>query len=143
LLKAQSTEKNLKFEMDIPEHLPVIEADRTEMEQLFTNLVSNSIKYNVKNGKVVISVKPDGNFLHITVTDTGIGIDGENIPFVFDEFYRVYSPETRYITGTGLGLSIAKKIVESHFGHIAINSKTGKGTTFTVMLPIQQGEEPK
>ncbi|MCX5805838.1 MAG: response regulator [Proteobacteria bacterium] len=143
LLKVQGTAKNLKFEMDIPEHLPLIEADRTEMEQLFTNLVSNAIKYNVKNGKVMINVRPDGNFLHIAVADTGIGIDEENLPCIFDEFYRVCGPETRYVTGTGLGLSIVKKIVESHFGHITIDSKIGKGTAFTVMLPIQHIKESK
>jgi PAS domain S-box-containing protein len=143
LLKVQGTAKDLKFEMDIPEHLPLIEADRTEMEQLFTNLVSNAIKYNVKKGKVMVKARPDGNFLHITVADTGIGIDDESLPCIFDEFYRVCGPETRYVTGTGLGLSIVKKIVESHFGHIAIDSKIGKGTTFTVMLPIQQGKESK
>jgi PAS domain S-box-containing protein len=141
LLKVQGTAKDLKFEMDIPEHLPLIEADRTEMEQLFTNLVSNAIKYNVKNGQVMISALPDGNFLHITVADTGIGIDEENLPCIFDEFYRVCGAETRYVTGTGLGLSIVKKIVESHFGHIKIDSKIGKGTVFIVMLPIQQGKE--
>jgi two-component system, OmpR family, phosphate regulon sensor histidine kinase PhoR len=141
LLKVQGTAKNLKFETDVPEQLPLIEADRTEMEQLFTNLVSNAIKYNVKNGKVMINVTPDGNFLHITVADTGIGIDEENLPCIFDEFYRVCGAETRYVTGTGLGLSIVKKIVESHFGHITIDSKIGKGTAFTVMLPIHKGKE--
>jgi two-component system, OmpR family, phosphate regulon sensor histidine kinase PhoR len=141
LLKIQGTAKDLKFEMDIPEHLPLIEADRTDMEQLFTNLVSNAIKYNVKNGKVMINVKPDGNFLHIIVADTGIGMDEESLPCIFDEFYRVCGAETRYVTGTGLGLSIVKKIVESYFGHIKIDSKTGKGTAFTVMLPIQQSKE--
>ncbi|MCX5811431.1 MAG: response regulator [Proteobacteria bacterium] len=143
LLKMQGTAKNLKFETDVTEQLPLIEADRTEMEQLITNLVSNAIKYNVKNGKVIINARPDGNFLHITVADTGIGIDKESLPCIFDEFYRVCGPDTRYVTGTGLGLSIVKKIVESHFGHITIDSKVGKGTAFTVMLPIQQGKESK
>ena len=138
LLKGQGAAKDIRFEVDIPGPLPLIEADRAEIEQLFTNLVSNAIKYNVKNGKVIVNAQPDSHFLNITVADTGIGIDEENLPCVFDEFFRVCGAETRYVTGTGLGLSIVKKIVESHFGHIKVDSKPGKGTTFTVMLPIKQ-----
>lgn len=138
LLKGQGAAKDIRFELNIPDALPFIEADKAEMEQLFTNLVSNAIKYNVKNGKVTVDAKPDGHFLNISVSDTGIGIDEESLPCVFDEFFRVCGPETRYVTGTGLGLSIVKKIVESHFGQIKVESKVGKGTTFTVMLPIKQ-----
>jgi len=138
LLKGQGAAKDIRFELNVPASLPLIEADRTEMEQLFTNLVSNAIKYNKKNGSVIVEAKPEGHFLHVSVSDTGIGIDEESLPCVFDEFYRVCGPETRYVTGTGLGLSIVKKIVESHFGQIKVESKIGKGTTFTVMLPIKK-----
>jgi two-component system phosphate regulon sensor histidine kinase PhoR len=83
-----------------------------------------------------VRAKPNNNFLEVTVEDTGIGIDEENIPHIFDEFYRVSGPQTRYTTGTGLGLSIVKKIVESNFGRIDVESKTNKGTTFRVSFPI-------
>ncbi|MCX5798835.1 MAG: response regulator [Proteobacteria bacterium] len=139
LLKNQGEAKEIQFQVDVPETLPLIEADRSEMEQLFTNLVSNAIKYNVKNGKVMISAKPNNNFLNIKVADTGIGIDEENLPCIFDEFFRVSGPKTRYTTGTGLGLSIAKRIVESHFGRIEVESKVDQGTTFTVKFPIKKG----
>lgn len=138
LLKCQGESKDLTFEVDIPDSLPFVEADRTEMEQLFTNLISNAIKYNVKNGKVIVSAKPNKHFLNIKVADTGIGIEADCLPCIFDEFYRVSCPETRYTTGTGLGLSIVKKIVESHFGRIDVESTPKKGTTFTVKLPIKQ-----
>jgi two-component system, OmpR family, phosphate regulon sensor histidine kinase PhoR len=141
LLKGQGGPKDLVFEVDVPQSLPLVEADRTEMEVLFTNLVSNAIKYNVKNGKVTVRAKPNGHFLHIIVADTGVGIDTESLPCIFDEFFRACGPETRYVTGTGLGLSIVKKIVESHFGRITVDSTVGKGTTFTVMLPIRQSKE--
>lgn len=137
LLKQQGASKDLVFQLDMPEKLPLIEADRTEMEQLITNLVSNAIKYNVKNGKVIVSVVPDTHYLNITVTDTGIGIEEESLPCIFDEFYRVQGAKTRYTTGTGLGLSIVKRIVESHFGRIEVESKVDKGTTFTVKLPLK------
>jgi two-component system, OmpR family, phosphate regulon sensor histidine kinase PhoR len=137
LLKGQGDSKELTFQVNLPESLPSIEADRTEMEQLFTNLVSNAIKYNVKRGKVIISARPSNHFLNVKVADTGIGIDEQNLPYIFDEFYRVSGPQTRYTTGTGLGLSIVKKIVESHFGRIEVDSKVEKGTTFTVKFPIK------
>jgi signal transduction histidine kinase len=138
LLKGQGEAKGLRFKVDLPESLPLVEADRSEMEQLFTNLVSNAIKYNVKQGKVTVTARPSDHFLNIRVADTGVGIDKENLPRIFDEFYRVSGPQTRYTPGTGLGLSIVKKIVESHFGRIEVTSKVDKGTTFTVKLPLKQ-----
>jgi two-component system phosphate regulon sensor histidine kinase PhoR len=124
--------------VELPQSMPLIEADRCEMEQLFTNLISNAIKYNVKRGKVSISAKTSKQSLNIKVADTGIGIAEEHLPHIFEEFYRVSGPQTRYTTGTGLGLSIVKKIVESHFGRIEVDSKIDKGTTFTVKFPIEE-----
>lgn len=138
LLKGQGDAKAVTFEADVPETLPLIEADRTEMEQLFTNLVSNAVKYNRKNGKVRVSAHPSNNCIDIRVSDTGIGIDAQHLPYIFDEFYRVSGPETRYTTGTGLGLSIVKKIVESHVGRLEVESEVNKGTTFIVKLPIKE-----
>jgi PAS domain S-box-containing protein len=138
LLRPQGEGKGLSFRVELPETLPPVEADRSEMEQLFTNLISNAIKYNVKGGKVIVRAKPGSHFLDIKVADTGVGIDGENLPHIFEEFYRVSGPETRYTPGTGLGLSIVKRIVDSHFGRIEVTSKVDKGTTFTVRLPMKQ-----
>lgn len=138
LLRNQSEANEIRISLDLPEKLPLVEADRAEMEQLFTNLISNAIKYNVKNGKVAISAGPVNHYLNIRIEDTGIGIDKEHLSCIFEEFYRVCGPETRYITGTGLGLSIVKRIVESHFGFIEVDSTVGKGTTFVVKLPIKK-----
>jgi two-component system, OmpR family, phosphate regulon sensor histidine kinase PhoR len=138
LLKQQAASKDLTFQLDIPDSVPLIEADRTEMEQLITNLISNAIKYNVKNGKVLVNIVPDTNYLIVKIADTGIGIEEESLPCIFDEFYRVQGAKTRYTTGTGLGLSIVKKIVESHFGRIEVESKVDEGTAFTVRLPLKQ-----
>jgi signal transduction histidine kinase len=138
LLKNQGEANEISFTVDLPAPLPLVEADRAEMEQLFTNLISNAIKYNVKKGSVTITAGPRNHYLNIKITDTGIGIDEEHLASIFDEFYRVCIPETRYVTGTGLGLSIVKRIVESHFGQIEVDSEVGRGTTFTVKLPIKQ-----
>ncbi len=141
LLKHQGEAKEVQFEMCVPQSLPQIEADRAEMDQLFTNLISNAIKYNKKRGKVIVSAKPDRNYLEVKVADSGVGIGEEHLSKIFDEFYRVTGPETRYVTGTGLGLSIVKRIVESHFGRIDVQSKLDEGTTFTVRLPIKKKDK--
>ncbi len=143
LLRPQGEVKELQFQVSLPDHLPLVEADRMEMEQLFTNLISNAIKYNRKRGKVTVSAKSSNHYLSIKVADTGIGIDEQHLPNIFDEFYRVSGPETRYTTGTGLGLSIVKRIVESHFGRLEAESKIDKGTTFTVKLPVKRGAKEK
>ncbi len=139
LLRNQGEPKELTFEVSLPQSLPLIEADRREMEQLFTNLISNAIKYNRKRGKVMISARGEGNLVEIKVADTGIGISDEHLSCIFDEFFRVCGAETRYTVGTGLGLSIVKKIVESHFGRIDVESQPDKGTTFTVRFPAKKG----
>jgi two-component system, OmpR family, phosphate regulon sensor histidine kinase PhoR len=138
LLKGQGESKGLEFKVEVENPEPLVEADRGEMEQLFTNLVSNAIKYNRKQGKVVVKVKPGNHFLDVSVHDTGIGIDKQHLGQIFDEFYRVSGPETRYTTGTGLGLSIVKKIIESNSGRISVSSKVNEGTTFTVKLPLKR-----
>jgi PAS domain S-box-containing protein len=138
LLKNQGEAKEIRFQVNIAEPLPPIEADRSEMDQLFTNLVSNAIKYNKRHGTVTVTARPNKNYLEIEVADSGVGIGEEHLPKVFDEFYRVTGPDTRYVTGTGLGLSIVKKIVESYFGRIDVQSRLNEGTTFTVKLPIKK-----
>jgi len=137
LLKPQGKDKNLKFEVTIPKPCPIVEADRGEMEQLFTNLVSNAIKYNVENGSASVIVNSSENFLDIKISDTGIGLADDDVSQIFDEFYRVSREETRYITGTGLGLSIVKKIVGNHLGRINVESELNKGTTFFISFPIK------
>ncbi len=107
------------------------------MEQLFTNLISNAIKYNKEHGQVSVKVESKNDCLEIEIADTGIGIAEEDLSQIFEDFYRVSRPETRYITGTGLGLSIVKKIVESHFGRIEVKSKLNEGTTFIIKFPIK------
>ncbi len=105
------------------------------MEEIFTNLISNAIKYTPENGKVWVALSEEGGFVKASVSDTGIGIEEENLPRIFDKFYRVKTKETRQIVGTGLGLSIVKSIVAAHLGSISVESKAGAGTTFTILLP--------
>jgi two-component system phosphate regulon sensor histidine kinase PhoR len=135
VMKTEADQKNIHIELLHPPSLSFIHADRNGMESIFTNLISNAIKYTTAGGRITIALEEHGNFVKVAVTDTGIGIKQEDIPRIFDKFYRVKSPETRYITGTGLGLAIVKSIVDDHLGSIAVESVQGKGTTFSVLLP--------
>ncbi|MFH2011871.1 MAG: sensor histidine kinase [Pseudomonadota bacterium] len=105
------------------------------MEEVFTNLISNAIKYNVEGGSVVITLFSEGEFAHTDLTDTCIGIIEKDLPKIFDRFYKVKDSQTRTVISTGLGLSIAKGIVDAHHGTINIKSEEGKRTTVTVLIP--------
>lgn len=136
LLKVDADAKNISLELAAAPDFPPIEADKSNMEELITNLVSNAIKYNRTGGSVTLSLKRHSR-QHVAVEcrDTGLGIPQEAIPRLFDEFFRVRNQATNQITGTGLGLSIVKEIVEAHGGRINVESELEKGTTFTVYLP--------
>jgi signal transduction histidine kinase len=113
----------------------VIMADPTDMEIIFNNLVSNSVKYNTKGGKVEVIIDEDGNDVIIIFSDTGIGIKEEDRENLFAEFVRIKNEKTKNISGSGLGLSIVKKVVELYNGTISVDSIPDVGTTFTVRLP--------
>jgi len=113
----------------------VIMADPTDMEIIFNNLVSNSIKYNKRGGKAEIKIDEDASDVILVFSDTGIGIMEEDKENLFSEFVRIKNEKTRNISGSGLGLSIVKKVVELYNGSITVDSSPDVGTTFTVRLP--------
>jgi len=134
-LKPEADKRGISFAIRLPDGLPAVPADLQDMEKLFTNLISNAIKYNVDNGSITVSGGVDENYVGLHIQDTGIGIAKEDLPRIFEDFYRVENPQTRQISGTGLGLTIAKKIVDSHFGHIEVKTRPNHGSTFSVYLP--------
>jgi signal transduction histidine kinase len=135
LMWAEAEAKKIDLQFSAPSETPLISADRNSMEGIFTNLISNAIKYTPEGGKVWVILGDEGGFVKATVSDTGIGIKKEDLPRIFDKFYRVKTTETRQIVGTGLGLSIVKSIVDAHLGSISVESEDGGGTTFTVSFP--------
>jgi two-component system sensor histidine kinase/response regulator len=135
ILAPQAETKRVVLKLDLGSHLPLINGDSKCLKEAFLNVVTNGINYNHEGGTVTIRAKEDDNDLVLDISDTGIGISQENLPFIFDEFFRVKSAETRYISGTGLGLPIAKRIIEAHDGRINVVSEPGKGTTFRILLP--------
>ena len=135
LINIEAAAKKISLEFVSTSATPHINADRNSMEGIFTNLISNAIKYTQEGGSILVRLEDDNSFVKISVTDTGIGIKQEDISRIFDRFYRVKSSETRQIVGTGLGLSIVKSIVDAHLGSIMVESEEGRGTTFTILFP--------
>lgn len=137
-LEFELKKKEIVVDTNIQENLPTIKADVSEITRLFTNLISNAIKYNKESGSIYIIAHQENNYVCIKIRDTGIGMKPEEKDRLFSEFYRAKNEKTRGISGTGLGLSIVKKIVESYYGKIEVESVFGYGTTFTIHLPINQ-----
>jgi signal transduction histidine kinase len=132
MTKAQET--NVQIRIDVPNDMPLMEADRDKIKQVVLNLISNAIKYNRTNGSVIIAGNFNENEQSIIVQDTGVGIPEESIPHLFEKFYRVREHEGK-ASGTGLGLSICKQIIQGHNGRLEVKSKMGVGTSFTVYVP--------
>lgn len=137
LFELDIKKKGINVVQIIPKDLPLIKADYNEITRLITNLLSNAIKYNKEDGKIIIEISNSTNYLQLKISDTGIGMKPEEKAKLFNEFYRAKNEKTRGISGTGLGLSIVKKIVDSYYGKIEVDSDYGKGTTFTINLPIK------
>ncbi|CAG1066829.1 two-component system, OmpR family, heavy metal sensor histidine kinase CusS [uncultured bacterium] len=123
-------------QLDILENKPVtVLGDQVRLSQLVYNLIDNAIKYTHKGGRVELSLAQEGQTALFKVKDTGVGISAEDLPFIFDRFYRVDKARTREVGGAGLGLSICKEIAEAHGGTLSVVSQTGTGTTFTASFP--------
>jgi signal transduction histidine kinase len=112
--------------------------DSQRLSQLLYILLDNAIKYTPSNGEVWLLLTREGNELRIRVKDTGIGIKEKDYHRIFERFYRADKSRSRQMGGHGLGLSIAKWIVETHKGTISISSEVGKGTVFTIVIPLNQ-----
>ena len=137
LLRHEAELKNISLQLSFNEGLPQVMTDRGNMEEVFINLVSNGIKYTSEGGSVKLWACIEGSYLCVEVSDNGIGISAEDLPRIFDKFYRVKNAQTRKITGTGLGLPIVKGIVEAHLGSIEVESQPGSGSKFRVYLPLE------
>lgn len=133
----RAKEKNVSLSLK-KKGLPVVNADPKNMEEVFSNLITNALIYTPEGGEVTVSGGVKGDFVVIEVTDNGYGIAPDEIPRIFERFYRSKTEKTRNIVGTGLGLPIVKSIVEAHNGTINVKSKEGIGSTFYVRLPLKQ-----
>ncbi|MBI2899922.1 MAG: hypothetical protein HYY17_07040 [Planctomycetes bacterium] len=112
-----------------------VTGDPERLRDLVTNLLTNAIRYNRKGGEVKLRLSRQGPDARLAVDDTGIGIPAEDLPHLFERFYRVDKARSREVGGTGLGLAIAKWIVDAHAGRIEVSSRLGEGSSFVLTLP--------
>ena len=127
--------KNLKTIVDVAEDCSTVRADETRLREVFDNLLDNALKYSNKNGEVRLQAQRRGNEIALSVSDNGVGISSEDLPRIFERFYRADKARSRELGGTGLGLSIVKHIAQLHGGRVEAESELGKGTTIRVILP--------
>ena len=129
-------DREIELSVSISETGVTMDFDETRLRQIITNLVENSLTNTPKGGTIHIDIQDRAEDMKISITDTGIGISKENLPRIFDQFYRADGSRSSTTGGAGLGLTIVKKLVEAHNGSIDVSSEVGRGTTFTISLPI-------
>jgi len=135
-LVIEAQKRGQQIELELEWKMPDIIGDRSRIEQVLMNVVSNAIKYTANGGRIEITGTATGESVSVRVQDNGVGISKEDMARVFDRFYRVDKARSRESGGTGLGLSIAKEIIDRHDGRITIDSEHGKGTAVTITLPV-------
>ena len=134
-MKSQDEEKKYELVRDYPITSVWIEIDTDKMTQVIDNILNNAIKYSPDGGKITVNMKTTDDQMILSISDQGLGIPKEDLPKIFDRFYRVDKARSRAQGGTGLGLAIAKEIIKQHKGFIWAKSEYGKGSTFTIVLP--------
>lgn len=137
--KMKAQEKGLQLNFTHSHDLPSIEADGLRMEQILINIIENAIRYT-ESGTVKVKLSNNLDTIKVQIEDSGIGIPQEDIPFLFERFYRVEKSRSREFGGTGLGLAIVKQLVELQGGTISVESQIGKGTCFELKFPVAKGE---
>ncbi|MBN1371719.1 MAG: GAF domain-containing protein [Anaerolineaceae bacterium] len=138
VFKKRIAEKGHKLEIDLPTPYPPLYGNPVQMRQMVDHMLENAIKYTPSEGTIKISSQVEEHQVIIQFSDSGQGIPALDLPYIFDKFYRA-SNATGDVSGTGLGLAIVKSIVENHDGRIWVDSQPGKGTTFTIVLPVRGG----
>jgi len=134
--RLQLEEKGIGLKQTIPENIPLVMMDAKRVGQVISNLLTNSLRYSPGGGTVDVGLKKKDSLVEVWVRDTGPGIPPEELPYIFERFYRAYKSRSRISEGTGLGLAIAKYFVEAQGGHIRAESEVDKGTCITFTLPI-------
>src|SRR5690606_2436104 len=143
LCRQQAQKREVSLEYHISQGLTQLWADRNALEHILTNLVDNAVKYGGQGALVRLRAAEQSGKVRISVQDNGPGISKVHLPRLFERFYRVDTGRSRDVGGTGLGLSIVKHLTESMGGNVAVESEPGKGTTFSVLLPVlEPGQQP-
>lgn len=138
-IRANAKTKRITLSVDIPPETVLVYADEERITQLFENLLANAVKFNVEEGRVTVLAQNLFKEYEVIISDTGVGIPAQDLPFIFQKFYRVSRPGTE-IPGTGLGLALVKQIVDHHKGLITLQSEENKGTTLIIKLPLLKNQ---
>jgi signal transduction histidine kinase len=134
--KILASKKNITVNINTPEETGMVNADELHLRRLFLNLIDNAIKFTPASGSITINLRYEDQKAAVSIIDTGIGIEEENVSKLFDKFFRIDTTIKDVSPSSGLGLSIAQSIAELHKGEISVTSRVGQGTTFTVSHPI-------
>ena len=135
---AKAEAKSFTLSSDVSGRLPKVKMDTHRIRQVLNNLLQNAISHTGEKGSINVSARKQSDEIVVSVSDTGEGISSEDLPNIFERFYRVDRSRARATGGSGLGLTIAKRMVEAHGGKITAESEQGKGSTFTFTLPIDK-----
>ena len=127
--------KNLRLELEVPDNFPTLRIDERRLEEVVHNLLDNAVKYSHQNGRILIQARAPDQEVVLSVRDEGVGIAANDLPRIFERFYRADRARSRELAGTGLGLSIVKHIAQLHGGRVEAESVVGQGTTIRVILP--------
>jgi signal transduction histidine kinase len=137
-LRPQADAKNISVHLEIAGEIPEILMDTTAVSDTLDNLVDNAIKYSPKGGCITIRIEKRNGYLCVEVQDEGIGIDPDDLPRIFDRFYRGRRGDQQNVHGTGLGLALVKAAAEGHGGTVEVNSAPGQGARFCLRLPLER-----
>jgi signal transduction histidine kinase len=135
-MQAKAATRGLTLSADLPAALPAVSIDAHRIKQVLLNLLENAVAHTEKGGKITVTAGRREKMIYVSVADTGEGIPAEDLPLIFERFYRVDRSRTRKTGGRGLGLTIAKRLVEAHGGTIEVKSEPGQGSTFTFTILI-------
>lgn len=141
-LSPKAEQKHIQTHLELADNIPLIAADAQALQRAFTNIIENAVNYTPDTGTIDVRTHAAPDNVVVEIADTGIGIRDEDLPHIFDRFYRSAQARSLERGGTGLGLAIARKIIDMHRGQITVSSVHGQGTTFRVQIPVTLGDTP-
>jgi two-component system phosphate regulon sensor histidine kinase PhoR len=134
-VESQIAKKGIQLNIDLPDRLPAVEVDKDMMNVVLVNILGNAVKYTPANGRISVSSTSTVEEILVHVSDTGIGIADEDLPRIFDKFFRCGGKPNADVPGSGLGLCIARQIMRLHGGDVRVSSRLGEGAQFTLAIP--------